>query len=298
VELCQVRTAELDLRLGRLRQIPSGAVRSMCASLSGKGQLSPLVAARQDGVLVLIDGFVRHMAAGQLGLDTVLVEVVELDPVQMKAQVYLRNRDRAMALLEECRLVFELCELDGLSQVEVGELLERHKSWVSRRLSLYRELSPRLVEDHCLGLLGPGSVRRLSRLSPGNQERLVAVGKAHGLGSRDLSLLVELWQRATDPEVRSFLLAHPRSALARACGRSRPTAAPALGDGARRMLLSLQGLAELAERLERQAARGLGEVSADGLGLLAAAHRRAEESTRAALAACGGWVERRGGGVP
>jgi hypothetical protein len=175
MELRHVKTAALDLSLGRLRQIRTGAVRAMEASLRSKGQLSPVVAAAQDGAPVLIDGFVRHFAAGRLGLETLLVEVVQADSVQMKAQVYLRNRDRAMALIEECRLVYELCELDGLSQVQVGDLLERHKSWVCRRLALYGSFSVHLLEDHALGLLGAGSVRRLARLSPRNQDQLLSV---------------------------------------------------------------------------------------------------------------------------
>ncbi|MBM4320401.1 MAG: hypothetical protein FJ125_10670 [Deltaproteobacteria bacterium] len=109
-----------------------------------------------------------------------LVEVVQLSPVQMKVQLYLRNRERGLLLLEECRLVRELCDLDGLSQVEVGVLLERHKSWVCRRLSLYRSLSPHLLEELSLGGLGEGSLRRLAQLPARNQEQLMAVVKKYG----------------------------------------------------------------------------------------------------------------------
>jgi len=79
--------------------VPAGAVREKVESLKSKGQLSPLVAAEQDGVLVLVDGFVRHLAATHLGLETLLVEVVQLSPVQMKVQLYLRNRERGLLLL-------------------------------------------------------------------------------------------------------------------------------------------------------------------------------------------------------
>ena len=128
----------LDLSLGRLRQLPEPVVRRMVESLRSKGQLTPLAVAEHEGRLMLVDGFVRHLAAVRLGLETVLVEVMQLSPVQMKAQVYLRNRERGLLLIEECRLVRELVEVDRLNQVEVGDLLERHKSWVCRRLSLSR----------------------------------------------------------------------------------------------------------------------------------------------------------------
>lgn len=295
MELRHVKTGELDLSLGRLRQIPAGAVKAMLASLRSKGQLSPVVAASQDGALVLIDGFVRQLAAARLGFEALLVEVVEVSPVQMKAQVYLRNRDRAMALFEECRLVFELCELDGLNQVEIGELLERHKSWVCRRLALYHDLSPQLLEEHALGLLGAGSVRRLARLSPRNQERLVAVGRQHELSAREMSLLVDLWQRTPDPDSRGYLLAHPKEALERILRRPEPPADPRLGEAARRLLLGLQSLAEISLRLERHLREGLGELSPEGLELLGKAWQRAEELTSTALSALGGWLKSKGG---
>lgn len=55
----QVKPESLDLSLGRLRQVRQAAVDAMGLSLSAKGQLSPVVAARVDGRLLLIDGFCR-----------------------------------------------------------------------------------------------------------------------------------------------------------------------------------------------------------------------------------------------
>jgi hypothetical protein len=295
MELREIKIRELDLSLGRLRQIPQGAVQAMAGSLRSKGQLSPLVAASHEASLVLVDGFVRQLAAVHLGLQTLMVEVVELSGVQMKAQVYLRNRDRPMVLIEECRLVYELCELDGLTQVEVGELLERHKTWVCRRLALYRDLSPQLMEEHCVGLLGPGSIRRLAQLPARNQERLVAVGRHHKLGARQMSLFVELWQRTTDPQTREYLLTHPKEALERAFGTAQRAADPRLSDGARRLLLGLEGLGQISLRLERRLHDGLGEPSAEGIVLLGEALVRAEQLTRAALGATDGWLQRRKG---
>lgn len=92
----------LDLSLGRLRQVPEASVQSMMSSLRSKGQLSTLVAARQGEALVLIDGFARQAAALRLGLRSVFVTVVELSAAQMTAQMYLRNRERGLLLVEEC----------------------------------------------------------------------------------------------------------------------------------------------------------------------------------------------------
>jgi hypothetical protein len=171
------------------------------------------VAAEHEGQLVLIDGFARQAAAVRMGLGTMAVEVVELTAVQMKAQLYLRNRERASNLVDECRLVRKLCESDGLNQVEVSALLERHKSWVNRRLALCRALSPRLLSEGAVAELGSGSIRRLALLLVCNQEELVAVSRREQLREQDTALLINLWRRAPDRKARQYLLEQPRCAI-------------------------------------------------------------------------------------
>jgi len=283
MELRRVDPAALDLSLSRLRQLPEGAIAAKQESLRSKGQLSPLVAASNEGRLVLIDGFVRHMAAVRLGLESVLVEVVRVSPVQMKAQVYLRNRERGLRLIEECRLVRELVELDRLSQVEVGDLLERHKSWVCRRLSLSRQVSPRLLEDLSLGLLGEGSLRRLAQLPSRNQEELWAVAQRDGLSPKDTGILVELWQQAPDAEARQYLLEQPADAIRQA--RSVPEAPvdPRLGTAGQELLAGLVALQQMSLRVVRRVKHGLGELPPEGVGMLSKAREQADEHCRLAL---------------
>jgi ParB-like chromosome segregation protein Spo0J len=293
MELRRVPLPALDLSLARLRQVPEAAVQEKMASLRAKGQLSPVVAADQGGTLVLVDGFVRHLAAVRLGLSSLLVEVVEVSAVQMKAQLYLRNRERGFALLEECRLVRELVDHDGLSQVEVGDLLERHKSWVCRRYALLGQLSPHLVEDAGLGLLAAGSLRRLAQLPARNQEELVAVVGRERLGPRDAAAVIDLWRRAPEAEARRYVLDHPREALHRVRGGGCEAAVdPRLGAAGRELLLGLSALGQVSLRVRRRMQEGLGELAPEGVQVLAAAVRQAEEQCTAALRAVQGWLRR------
>jgi ParB-like chromosome segregation protein Spo0J len=154
----------------------------MKLSLERHGQMSPLIAGEQpSGALCLIDGFKRQRAAVELGLSSLDVMVVRASSLEMKAQLYLRNRPNGFTLVEECLLISELKRLDGLSQVEIGDLLRRHKSWVCRRLQFIERLSPHLLEEVRVGLLAPGSARKLSALPSGNQEEMAAVVKTHKL---------------------------------------------------------------------------------------------------------------------
>lgn len=293
-----MRVDALDLSLVRLRQVPETAVVERMASLRSKGQLTPVVAADQAGTLVLVDGFVRHLAAIRLGLETLLCEVVSLSRVQMKAQVYLRNRDRGLLLIEECRLVRELCDAEGLSQVEVGELLERHKSWVCRRYALLAALSPHLVEDVSLGLVGGGSLRRLAPLPARNQEELVAVIRRDDLGPRDAAALIDLWRKTTDPEARRYVQDHPREALRRSRGPEPAAEDARLGKAGQELQLGLIALGQVSLRVQRRMREGLGELAPGGVHVLAKAVRQAEEQCTTALRSVQSFIRQAGGGQP
>ena len=267
MQVRQVDPYELNLVLRRLRSVPAVAVREKVESLQSKGQMSPLVAAEHEGELVLVDGFARQAAAVQLGLQTVTVEVVQLTAVQMKAQLYLRNRERGLQLVDECRLVHELCE-DGLDQVDVAAQLERHKSWVCRRLALWRALSPRLLEQGAVAALGAGSLRRLALLPVCNQEELVAVSCRERLGEQATAQLIDLWRKAPDSEARHYLLEHPRVALELARAGVQERSDPRLGTSASTVHESLVVMRQAALRVLRQVRTGIEELPEPGVELL------------------------------
>jgi ParB-like chromosome segregation protein Spo0J len=199
--------------LGRARCRQPARIERMKQSLAAYGQLTPLVAvAAREGV-ELVDGFKRHAAATTLGWPTLVVAVRPLDETGQWATMLLLNRGpSSMTALEEGLVLRELSKT-GLTQTEIASLCSRHKTWVSRRIGLVERLHPELLESMKLGMLHPGSARRLLSLSPGNQLQMAAVVTSAGLGPRDTELLVSLWQRTKDPEARRVLLSEPRASL-------------------------------------------------------------------------------------
>jgi len=267
MDVRQVDPSVLSLVLRRLRRVRKAAVEAKVLSMQSKGQLSALVASEHEGQLVLIDGFARQQAAVQLGMKQVAVRIVQLTPVQMKAQMYLRNRHRGLELIEECQLVQELCEADGLSQVDVAALMERHKSWVSRRLSMYRALSPRLVSQGCIDRMEPGVLKKLSRLPPRNQDELMAVSGHEGLSGTETARLLELWSKAPDAEAKKYVLREPRAALQLARS-SQISPDPRLGPQGAAVYESLLVMRQASMRIVRQAKAGLWELGSEGAAML------------------------------
>jgi ParB-like chromosome segregation protein Spo0J len=291
MQLRHVDPDSLDLSLGRLRQIPEPAIKAMEASLRSKGQLSPLVASSlPDGRLVLVDGFARQLAAKRLGMATVAIEIFDLSPVQMKAQLYLRNRERGLRLLEECRLVRELVEVDQQSQVEVADLLERHKSWVCRRLALIVALSPYVVEEAELGRLLPGALRKLALLPARNQEELWAAAQRAELEPREVERLIDLWRRAPDAEARRFVLEQPTEALRIARGQPEPSMDVRLGKAGEEIRSVLEQLRRASLRLARRVREGVGPLPPEGIAVLAESRRETRAEVDQALAALEGWL--------
>jgi len=200
--------------LGRVRCPQPQRIERIRQSLQQYGQLSPVLVVRRQQRLELLDGFKRRRAAELLGWTTLLVAEAELDETAQWATMLLVNQ-RATAALAEVEEALILRELvgTGLTQVEIGALLERHKSWVSRRIGLIERLHPELTEAIKLGLLAPGVARRLLALPPGNQLLVAAAVQTVGLGPRDTELVVRLWQKTPSETGRRDLLAEPRRAL-------------------------------------------------------------------------------------
>jgi len=132
VEIAELRETHAGLRL-----LDEGSVRAMRESLVRHGQLMALAAYREGaGALEVIDGFKRLHAARELGWVLLRVRILPVGVAEAKAAIGILNHGRGLSELEEAWLVRSLYREDALTQPQIGRLLGRHKSWVSRRLLL------------------------------------------------------------------------------------------------------------------------------------------------------------------
>lgn len=214
-----VDPSNLDLRYKKFRTISEASIRSMVRSMERAGQITPVAVTGDGPQFVLIDGFKRHRAAEILGMKMLMAIVICAKGAFIKAHIYLLNKKSGFSIIEEGMLIRELVEQDGLQQVEVAIMLERHKSWVSRRLDLIRRLSPQIAEDINLGLIPSGSAFALARLPQCNQADMGCVIQTHKLQTKECSLLIDLWCKAEDEAAREFLIKFPRQAMEIAVGK-------------------------------------------------------------------------------
>lgn len=203
--------AELDLRYAHLRLRCPPQLARIRRGLERDNSCPAVLAsdAVAEGKLVLVDGFKRVEVARELGRTEIAVRVLPLDPIAAQAAMLSANAaQRGLSDLEEGLIVQSLHRAHGLSQVEIAERVDHHKSWVCRRLALVEQLDPALREDVRLGLLSATVVRELVRLPRGNQARVARAIRDHGLSSRQVGRLVR-FLLAADPLAQEAALQDP-----------------------------------------------------------------------------------------
>jgi ParB/RepB/Spo0J family partition protein len=182
----------------RLRIIYPKADAVVENSLKQYGQLLPIVVspAKNDSY-ELLDGFKRFRGAKKLGFLNLKAKQVILSNQALKAaMIHLNRKVSTLSQLEEAMIVHSLSKDDALLQIEIAALLGRHKSWVSRRISMIDLLSPEVLDQIRLGLVGVSIGRELSRLPRGNQAAaLETILKYHFTFKETSTLVSELLQR-------------------------------------------------------------------------------------------------------
>lgn len=208
-----VRLDEFDLDLERLRCARSTAVARMTRSLSLKGQLTPVLTAEHRDRYLLVDGFKRYRAAEKLGQVSLNAVVVSVDNTHAKAMLYLSNRQDGFSIIQEALLIRELIEIDGLTRKEAGLLLDRRKSWISRRLDMVRQLSPEVIEALLLEQIPPGGGSSLARVPLCNQVEFAAAIQTHHLSSNEIHRVVDCYCKAPHPDLKQTILRSPEKSL-------------------------------------------------------------------------------------
>ena len=243
--------SELGLRYRRYRLADEAGERDMVQSLRRHGQITPLVVCRHEETLHVLDGFKRMAAALALGQPNLRCQVLVADERQAKvALLTLHGAGKRLVELEEAWLVQALVREDGLSQVEVAELLGRHKSWVCRRLALLEKLVEEVRQDLRLGLVSARTARELVSLPTGNQSRVLRLIQAEGLSGMEVRGVVKLLHGACSRDQEEYVLAQPRQALAEANQLVCPAWDPRLSVAGNRFSKQLARLLDQLARME------------------------------------------------
>lgn len=177
-----------------LRIIAPGAEAAMERSMRQFGQMAPVVVCRfENGEYELADGFKRLRAAIRLEYERLCVRIFPGGIRAAKAaMICLNMKARSICDFEKSLVIRSLHRHDGLTQAQIAKLLDRHPSWVCRKLSLAERLCEEVTEYLRLGLINMTVGRELAKLPRGNQEKAVKTVIAHNLTSDETARFVAM----------------------------------------------------------------------------------------------------------
>lgn len=247
----KIGIAELDDGLGVLRLCDAAELGIIRQSLDRHGQLQPLIAFRDEGVLKVLDGHKRLRAARGLGWTELRTSIVEVKAIDAKVWLFELHRHQGLSELEEAWVIRSLCRDDGLSQGVIAHRLGRDKSWVSRRLLLVEGLDEAVQADVRLGLLAPRAAVALSPLPRGNvwQGKAATVVIRRGMTVRQTERMVAEILAAPRQEQWQQLLARFEETGGNTATRSRDRA-PAAPSGAEAIQAEVERLLSASTRLQ------------------------------------------------
>jgi len=204
---------QIAMKYEELRISMPGLQARLMASMAAEGQLQPVLVVRSEAEgYVLIDGYRRVSALRTLGRDTVEAMVLPLDEPGALIFRHCQESTHRVCALEEGWLMRELVEIHGMNQAELSRRLQRSESWVSRRLSLVRELpesAPELVRQG--KLCGDGAAKYLVPLSRGKRahcEELVGNLNGRRISLRQMERIYVAW-KSGDAEQRRKVVQRP-----------------------------------------------------------------------------------------
>lgn len=193
----EIEVAGIGEKYGVYRLVNPLADAAMVKSMQRYGQMSPVVCVKSGNGHELVDGFKRLRACRKLNKTTLKSKAVDFSERACKAAIIQLNRSRSITEMEEALVLRSLYREDNLTQIEIAVLVGRHKSWVSRRLSLIERLSEEVQEDVRLGLISVIAGWEVAKLQRCNQKAAADAIVKHRLSTRETAKLI------------SYLLSHP-----------------------------------------------------------------------------------------
>jgi len=193
----EVELSALDLRYEDYRLKVAAVEARLLTSIAQRGIEEPLegvdLPAESVGgepTRVLLNGFKRYRCARTLRLHTVPYSAIDTDEVGGILSLLRTARNRSLNLLEQARFLDELKNVRRLSVAAIATELSVSKAWVSMRLGLLGEMSPK-VRQQLFGGAFPvyaymGVVRQFMRMNGVQKQEIEQFVLA--LSGKDLSL--------------------------------------------------------------------------------------------------------------
>ncbi|MFQ5957622.1 MAG: ParB/RepB/Spo0J family partition protein [Candidatus Brocadiales bacterium] len=185
------------------RDFAPQAIKSLVDSIREHGMLQPILVRPAKNGYQLVAGERRWRAAKELGLSSVPAILKETTPKQSLEVALVENLQREdLNPIEKARAFWELMEVFGLTQEEVGKYVGMDRSSVANMLRLL-ELPIEVQEHVSRGTISQGHARALLAAKDESlQKRLCQKVLSEGLTVRQIETLASGVKRKTQRKRR------------------------------------------------------------------------------------------------
>jgi len=142
----EIEISELDTRFEGHKTRDPEYEKKLVGDLLGGSLLSPLLTAKIEGTVVLLDGFKRRRAALHLNWTTISCQNVAESEESGIIELLQRSRGHKMNLYAEARFVSRLQKVHSFNVGELAITLGRSKGWVSMRTQFTADMSSKTEE--------------------------------------------------------------------------------------------------------------------------------------------------------
>lgn len=213
IRIKHLEIVHLDLSYRHIRVQNDQAVMRMADSMQRYGQIMPiLVVAAMAPRHTLIDGYLRVAAARRLGHDTLLSHIWHGDEKHALCHILVKDDQRRWDIFEQAGLMKELLNRHQLSQRELGRILGKDPSWVSRRLALLETLPDQVLQSVQRGRISSWAATRvltpMARANTDHAKRLADSLMKHHFSTRQLFIFFKHYQRS-NRKVRENMVNEP-----------------------------------------------------------------------------------------
>lgn len=194
IEEVEISTLDLRFESCRLRH-PSHEARLLLL-ITEQGIQEPLEGVDTAEGRLLLNGFKRLRCARKLGLTTVPYVCLGSDEAMGVIELLRSSNNRTLNILEQAGFIDLLYHRHHLCLAEIADLLSRSKSWVSMRLGLIGQMSPRVRQKLFRGAFPVYAYMyvlrqfmRMNEVPKSEIEEFVVSVSGHALSVRDIEYL-------------------------------------------------------------------------------------------------------------
>lgn len=156
-------------------------------------------------IRILLNGFKRYRCAKKLKIDMVPYYSLGSDEAFGIINLLRIANSKNLNILEQARLIDDLANVHKMSLIEISQLLEKSRGWVSMRLGMLKQMSAFVLEKIFTGEFPAYSymytLRQFIRMTGVKKEeidRFVDLVSGKGLSIRDIDILANGYFKGSD----------------------------------------------------------------------------------------------------